>query len=70
MFIPTFSHHNKKKSPMPLTTSKKWSRLVTILKTIGVKPLIRKEFRKSYDEYAKYDETSAKTAKANGKKAV
>ncbi len=55
---------------MPLTTSKKWSRLVTILKTIGVKPLIRKEFRKSYDEYAKYDETSAKIAKANGKKAV
>lgn len=55
---------------MPLTTSKKWSRLVTILKTIGVKPLIRKEFRKSYDEYAKYDETSSKIAKANGKKAV
>ena len=30
-------------------------------------PLIRKESRNSYDEHAKYHETSAKNAKADGK---
>ena len=32
-------------------------------------PPLRKESRKSYDEYAKYDEASTKASKANGAKA-
>ena len=38
--------------------------------TRGPNPLIRKECRKSYDEYAKYDEASTKATLTGDKKVV
>ncbi len=38
------------------------------IKQQGSKPLIRKESRTFYDEYAKYDEASSQIAEANGAK--
>ena len=69
MFIRIYFQLNKKRLLLLLIISNNKANLGNKKIIKGFNHLIRKELRKSYDEYAKYDEASTKASKANGAKA-